>query len=66
MKLNEFDENEEVVEWNLGQGQQGKRRGKCTQTSFRTPRNPHGMIEPRTLDPSGGRRAPSRLRHGAA
>ena len=39
---------------------------KPTQTLFRPPRNPHGGIETRTRDPSGGRRAPNRLRHEAA
>ena len=28
--------------------------------------NPHGVTETRTLDPSGGRRAPNRLRHETA
>ena len=36
------------------------------QTPFRPPRNPHGVTETRTRDPSGGRRAPNRLRHEAA
>ena len=36
-----------------------------TQTPFRPPRNPHGVTETRTRDPSGGRRAYNRLRHEA-
>ena len=43
-----------------------KPREKPTQTPFRPPRNPHGVTETRTRDPSGGRRAPNRLRHEAA
>ena len=39
---------------------------KPTQTPFRPPRNPYGVTETRTWDPSGGRRAPNRLRHEAA
>ena len=39
---------------------------KPTQTPFRPPRNPHGVTERRTRDPSCGRRATNRLRHGEA
>ena len=54
--------------WNeiCGRGKREKPREKPTQTSFRPPRNPHGGTETRTRDPSGGRRAPNRLRHEAA
>ena len=48
-------------------GENGRNpREKPTQTSFRPPRNPHGVTETRTRDPSGGRRAPNSLRHEAA
>ena len=49
-----------------GRGKREKPREKPTQTPFRPPRNPHGVTETRTRDPSGGRRAPNRLRHEAA
>ena len=54
--------------WNeiCGRGKREKPREKPTQTPFRAPRNPHGVTETRTRDPSGGRRAPNRLRHEAA
>ena len=54
--------------WNeiCGRGKWEKPREKPTQTSFRPPRNPHGVTETRTGDPSGGRRASNRLRHEAA
>ena len=54
--------------WNeiCGRGKLEKPREKPTQTPFRPPRNPHGGAETRTRDPSGGRRAPNRLRHEAA
>ena len=54
--------------WNetCGRGKREKLREKPTQTPFRPPRNPHGGTETRTQDPSGGRRAPNRLRHEAA
>ena len=54
--------------WNevCGRGKREKPREKPTQTPFRPPRNPHGGIETRTRDPSGGRRASNRLRHEAA
>ena len=39
---------------------------KPTQTPYRPPRNPHGVTETQTRDPSGGRRAANRLRHEAA
>ena len=44
-------------------GKREKPREKFNQTLIRPPRNPHGVIETRTLDPSGGRRATNRLRH---
>ena len=48
-------------------GENGRNlREKPTQTPFRPPRNQHGVTEMRTRDPSGGRRAPNRLRHEAA
>ena len=51
-----------------GRGKREKPREKPTLTPFRPPRNPHGVIETRTRDPSSGRRAPNRLglRHEAA
>ena len=54
--------------WNeiCGRGRRGKPREKPTQTPFRPPRNPRGVTETRTRDPSGGRRVPNRLRHEAA
>ena len=54
--------------WNeiCGSGKREKPREKPTQTPFRPPRNPHGVTETRTRDPSGRRRAPNRLRQEAA
>ena len=54
--------------WNeiCSRGKREKPREKPTQTSFCPPRNPHGVTETRTLNPSGGKRAPNRLRHEAA
>ena len=54
--------------WNeiFARGKREKLREKPTQTPFHPPRNPHGVTETRTRDPSGGRRAPNRLRHEAA
>ena len=54
--------------WNeiCGRGKQEKPRENPSQTLFPLPRNTHGQIETRTRDPSGWRRAPNRLRHGAA
>ena len=54
--------------WNeiCGRGKREKPREKPTQTPFLPPRNPRGVTETRTRDPSGGRRAPNRLRHEAA
>ena len=54
--------------WNgiCGRVKREKPREKPTQTPFRPPRNPHGVTETRTWDPSGWRRAPNRLRHEAA
>ena len=41
--------------WNeiCGKGKLEKPREKPTQTSFRPPRNPHGVSEMGTRDPSG-------------
>ena len=63
-----MDEMSVEKRWNEigGRGKREKPREKPTQTLFRAPRNPHGVIETRTHDPSGGRRAPNRLRHEAA
>ena len=44
----------------------GETPRKPTETPFRPQRKPHGVTELRTRDPSGGRRAFNRLRHGAA
>ena len=54
--------------WNemCGRGKREKPREKVTQTPFRPPRNPHGVTETRTRDPSGGRRASNRVSHEAA
>ena len=54
--------------WNeiCGSRKREKPREKPTQTPFRPPRNPREVTETRTRDPSGGRRAPNRLRHEAA
>ena len=54
--------------WNEigGRGKREKPREKPTQTPLRPPRNPHGVTETRTRDPSGGRRATNSLRHEAA
>ena len=54
--------------WNeiCDRGKREKPLEKPTLTPFRPPRNPHGMTEKRTRDPSGGRRASNRLRHEAA
>ena len=54
--------------WNeiCDRGKREKPREKPTQTPFRPPQNPHGGTETRTRNPSGGRRAPDRLRHEAA
>ena len=49
-----------------GMGKWEKPREKPTQTPFCPPRNPHGVTETRTRDPSGGKRAPNRLPHEAA
>ena len=46
-------------------GETGETREKRTQNPFRSPRNSHGVTEARTRDPSGGRQASNRLRHGA-
>ena len=54
--------------WNeiCGRGKREKPLEIPTQTPFRPPRNPQGVTETRTRDPSGGRRASNRLRHEAA
>ena len=68
MKWNEMDEMS-VEKWCneiCDRGKREKPREKPTQTPFRPPRNPHGVTETRTRDPSGGRWAPNRLRHEAA
>ena len=54
--------------WNeiCGRGKRETPREKPTQTPLRPPRNPRGMTETQTQDPSGGRRASNRLRHGVA
>ena len=54
--------------WNeiCGRGKGENPREQPTQTPLRPPLNPHGGTETRTRDPSGGRRAPNRLRHEAA
>ena len=59
MKLNEMDETSVEKWWNeiCGRGKREKPREKPTQTPFRPPRNPHGVTETRTRDPSGGRLA---------
>ena len=53
--------------WNeiCGRGKREKPREKPTQTPFPPPRNPLGVTEKRTRDPSGERRASNRLRHEA-
>ena len=56
MKRNEMDEMSVEKWWNENP----------TQIPFRPTRNPRGVTEMRTRDPSGGRRAPNRLRHEAA
>ena len=67
MDWNEMDDMS-VEKWNeiCGRGKREKPREKPTQTPFRPSRNPHGETQTRTRDPSGGRRAPNRLRHEAA
>ena len=68
MKWNEMDEMSVEKWWNeiCGWGKREKPREKPTLTSFRPPRNPHGVTKTRTRDPSGGRRAANRMRHEAA
>ena len=68
MKWSEMNEMSVKKWWNeiCGRGKLKKFREKPTQTPFRLPRNPHGVTETRTRDPSGGRWAPNRLRHEAA
>ena len=68
MNWNEMDEMS-VEKWCneiSGRGKWEKPLEKPTQISFRPPRNPHGVTEMRTRDPSGGRRVPNRLCHKAA
>ena len=55
--------------WNeiCGRRKREKFREKPTQTSFRPPRNPHGVTETRTREPiAGGKRESNRLRHETA
>ena len=54
--------------WNeiCGRGKWEKPREKPTQIPFLPPQNQYGVIETRTRDPSGRRRAPNRLCHEAA
>ena len=47
-------------------GKMGETPRKTYPDPFRPPRNPHGVTETRTRDPSGGRRASNHLRHEAA
>ena len=54
----------EIVDWNLWLRKTGDTPTKTTQTQFRPPRNPHGVTETRTRDPSGGMREVNRLHHG--
>ena len=61
MKLNEWDECEELVQWNLWQGKTGETPRKPIQMPFRPLRNPPG-----TRDPSDGWLASNLMRHGAA
>ena len=63
IKRNEWNECGEMVKWNLWQGKWEKPLEKPTQAPFPPSRNLHG--ETRTWDPSGGRWASNRLRHGA-
>ena len=64
------DMNEMVVEkcWNeiCGKWKLEKPEENPTQTPFNQPRNPHGVTEYRTRDPSDGRRESNLLRQGAA
>ena len=48
MKGNETNECGEMMEGNLWHGKQRDTREKSTQTPFRSPRNPHGVIETRS------------------
>ena len=56
---NEMKECGEMMKWYFWSS-------KFTQIPFRSPRNPYGMTETRTRNPSGGKRATNRLCHGAA
>ena len=49
MKQNEWVECGKMVEWNLWQRKTGETPRKSTETSFRSPRKPHGVIDTRTL-----------------
>ena len=67
MKLNEIATSVDKYQNEIfGGGKREKSREKPTQTQFRPPRNPHGVIKKRTRDPRSGRRVPSRLRHKVA
>ena len=64
MKWNEWDES--VEKWCneiCGGGKREKPREKPIQTPFRPPRNPNGVTERWTRDPSGGRLESNRLCH---
>ena len=54
--------------WNdiCGREKFEKPREKPTQAPFRPPRNPHGVTETQTQDPSGWRRVSNSVRQGAA
>ena len=52
--------------WRNGWEKQEKPKDKRTQNPIRPPQNTDGVTERRTREPSDGRRAINRLRHGAA
>ena len=66
MKLSEWDECADIVEWSFGREKLEKPWEKHNSIPFRPPWNPHGVTETRTRDPSGGKQATNRLRYGAA
>ena len=64
----EWNETKWLIRVWINGGVKGKREElleKHTQTPLRPPRNLHGVIETRTRNLSGGRRASNRMRHGA-
>ena len=65
---NEMDEMSVEKWWNeiCNRERQEKPWETPTQTPFRPSRNPHGVTETRTWDPSSGRRVPNRLCYEAA